>query len=544
MSDVGNNYTTYISDDESFLISIPKKDGNEILYTSSNEFESDFDSVANRLIMSSIKDYQKDTMYSVRPQDDISDDNLTPEDIDRLAVGIQSNLANVRKVNEIIRNYIIIDDIIGKTQEAIETNVNTEIKLSYNDFSNQRNKNKQLETAKAIVNKFNKQIRLKHLIKECIPITFAEGNCIYCLRTNEDKSEYSVDRYPLGIAIVSDYNLNGNPIIEIDINELQNRLKKIYKKDKNNNALYFKNIEEDIKNNYPIEVYNAYKNKERYVRLDTKTTKIIRINNLGRKYGISPIFKALKPALMLKTYENSDYINTKAKAKKIIFQKMRKEAMGKDYLKTGIQYTIKAHTDLMDAWKNKTVVYTAIPQVESLEYVEPNVDETNADKINAYRSKEMTTLGIGFIDSNVANFSVAKISLEQLMKTINSISEQLEEVIQSWYSVLFENEGIDTMFLPDIQILDTEVMDIELKKELAKLIYTTFNGSLETSLGLLGINANDEKAKRQRENELGYDDVFIPRQTSYTVTKDGSETGRPPDSENEDKQEYDANHRN
>lgn len=537
-----NDYNTYLSDDERFLISIPRKEDNEILITSDLNYDEKFESIAYKSMLSSIQNMNGNKMYSVYPKDDFSSDDITPELIDELAVGIQSNLRNILQMNRIIRNFIITDDIIGKTQEALEVNVNSEYKLSYNDFSSQRNKNKQLDIAKSTINKFNKQINLRRIIKECIPLVFAEGNYICCLRFDESKTHYTVDHYPLGLAIVSDYTYGGNPIIEIDMNELKSRLQKQYKKNRKNQELYFKNIEDDIKNNYPPEVYTAYMNKESYVRLNTDCAKIVRINNLGRKYGVSPILRALKSALMLKNYENSDYINTKAKAKKIIFQKMRKEAMGKDYNKTGLQFTIKAHDDLMQAWKNKTVVYTAIPQVEELKYVEPQINDNNSDKINTYRSKEMTTLGIGFSDSNVANFSVARISLEQLMKTINCISEQLEDVIQDWYSVLFKNENIDEVFLPQIQILDTEVMDIELKKDLARLIYTTFNGSLETSLGLLGINSNDEKSKRQKENELGYDEIFKARQTSYTATSDNTQTvGRPTESDNEEKQAYDSN---
>lgn len=81
---------------------------------------------------------------------------------------------------------------------------------------------------------------------------------------------------------------------------------------------------------------------------------------------------------------------------------------------------------------------------------------------------------------------------------------------------------------------------MDLRKELAKLLYTTFNGSAETSLGLLGINAKDEKAKRQSENEDGYDEVFTARQTAYTSSgSDTNESGRPQSNTDEDKQQYD-----
>lgn len=552
MNNINKQYNTFLSDDGSYAVSIPKKNDDVIIYTGT---ETEVDKINQRIAMketeilkSAIDNYDGNTkLYSVYPTDDSNADDLSLSDIEDLAVGLQSNLSNILKVNKWIRKYIIIDDIIGKTQEAIETNVNTNYKLSYNDFSTKK-KIKQLNVVKEIIEKFNKQIRLKHLIKEVIPLVHAEGNYVACLRWDSKQEIYLVDHYPLGIAIVSDYTYGGKPIILIDMSELKSRLRKTYLKDKKNKALFVENEEKEIKENFPDEVYQAYKNNESYAKLNVKCAKIIRVNNLGRKYGVSPILRALKSALMLQTYENGDYINTKAKSKKIIFQKMRKETMGKDYQLLGIKSTVKAHSDLMAAWKNKTVVYTAIPQVEDLSYVEPSVEDTNADKINTYRSKIMTTLGISFADSNISNFNVANISLDQLMKTINSISEQLEECLEDWYEVLFENEGVDKEFIPEIQILDSEIMDMELRKELAKLLYTTFNGSAETSLGLLGINAVDEKAKRQSENEEGYDKVFTARQTAFTTSNNtinntDDTNGRPLSNTDKDKQNYD-NQRN
>lgn len=536
-------YDTYTVDD-TFIMSIPKQDEAVTLITS-EDYSEKFEAQANQAIMSSIQNLHGDKLYSVYPNGDSFSDSLTPAKIDTLANDIRNNLTNLIEVNKIIRTFITTDAIIGKTQEAIEININTDAKLSYNDFSKNRNKNKQLDVAKKLIQDFNKQINLRQIIKECIPLVFSEGNYICYLRHNTEKSCYTVDRYPLGIAKVGDYRYGGKSVLEIDIRKLVSKLRKTYAKDRRNKALYFENIENEIKNTYPPEVYDAYKNNENIARLNIDNASIIRINSLGQRYGISPIFKALKSALMINTYESADYINTKAKAKKIIFQKMRKEAMGKEYNQKGMHFTLKAHDDLMKAWRNKTVVYTAIPQVENIEYVEPKVDDTNADKINAYRSKEMMALGIGFADSNVNNFSVANISLDQLMKTINSISEQLEDVIQSWYTILFKNEHIDESFLPEIQILDSEIMSFEMKKDIAKLLYTTFNGSLETSLNYIGINVNDEKAKRDKENQEGYEKIFSARQTSYTVTKDtdGNDIGRPADSDNKDKQAYDFNKR-
>ncbi|MEG0898435.1 MAG: hypothetical protein RSF40_01835 [Oscillospiraceae bacterium] len=528
---------------EDFIISIERDElGNEATIVTSTE-----DQIAayeDKILLSAIKDFDvTKRQYSAYYSDKSSNDELTPELIDELANGIQTSLAKVQQANGLVRRYIITNDIIGKTYEAIETNVNTNTRLSFGDYSQQRNKNKKLSDAKLAVNMFNKQINLKRLIRDAIPITYAEGTNILYLRY--DGNGYVVDKYPLGVAIIEQWEVNGKPVVSIDIKELETRLKKTYEKDKKNKARFFNNIEEDIKANYPEEVYKAYKNKENRVELNNKYTGVMRIGNMGRNYGVSPIVRALKAALLLENFESTDFITAKSKAKKIIHQVMRKECLGEKFDKKGLEWSTLAHNDLIAAWKNKTVLYTSIPQVEKLLYVESKVEDTSADKINLNRSKIMTTLGIGFADTNVANFSVANISLDQLLKTINSISQQLEYILEDWYKVLFENEGLDFEYLPEIQILDCEQMSLDMKKDLVELLYSKLNCSMETSLGILGYSLEDEKNKRIAENEAKLDsEIFLPHNSQYTNSGgDGSGTvGAPSSNKDEDKKNLDKDY--
>lgn len=528
---------------EDFIVSIvaDKDDSETAIVTSIEDKISHYE---DQVLLSAIKDFDVNKrQYSAYYSDKSSNDELTIELIDELANGIQTSLKKVQQANSLVRRYIITNDIIGKTYEAIESNVNTNARLSFGDYSEKRNKTKKLNQAKLAVKLFNKQINLKKLIRDTIPITYAEGTTILYLRYNGNG--YVVDKYPLGVAIIEQWDVNGKPVVSIDLKELETRLKKTYEKDKRNKARFFKNIEEDIKANYPEEVYKAYKAKESKAELNYKYTGIIRIGNMGRNYGVSPIVRALKSALLLENFENTDYITAKAKSKKIIHQVMRKECLGKELDKKGLEWTQIAHNDLVTAFKNKTVLYTSIPFVEKVEYVESKVEDTSAEKIKLYRSKIMTTLGIGFADTDVANFSVANISLDQLLKTIDSISQQLEYVLEDWYKVLFENEGLDFEYLPEIQILDCEQMSLDMKKDLVELLYSKMNCSMETTLGILGYSLEDEKNKRIAENEAKLDqEVFLPHNSQYTNSGgDGSEiVGRPDNSLNQDKQNNDKDY--
>ena len=484
--------------------------------------------------------------YSVYLKDGTSSsDKLTPEYIDELAENTQNDLKKIQIINSIVRSEINKDGIVGKTVECITSNINTDTKISYNTEITGRNKTKQLQEVKHFITSFNKAIKLKTLIRNSIPTAFVEGTYVCYLRHEDNK--YKVDYYPLGVCEISDYDINGDPVVLFDVKELRSRLQKVYKKTKKNKALFFENIEEEVKSNYPKEVYEAFVNKENYAKLDVKYTGVIRINNLNRKYGLTPIFRALKDLIMLETFDNSDRVNSKAKAKKIIHQKLRKEVMGKEYNKKGFEEMTYAHDNLMQAWKQPTVVVTTPPTVEEIKYIEPTIQLTDINTVNNYRSRVLASLGIGFLmDSGSQAISTADISVKQLLRTINMISEQLESILQKWYTQILIDNKLSEEFCPTIRVIDSEALDFEMRKGLATTLYTIFNGSMASSLELLGIDVNDEKQKRLKENEEGFEEIFKCRQTAYTssgrgeiVNPNDNKGGHPADSKNQAKQSYD-----
>ena len=479
----------------------------------------------------------------------LSKNDLTLEELSDLAATVpQSTLKSIITINDYVRYYINLDDLFGKTYEAIETNTNTQFKLEYRDFSEQRNKLKTLEKAKFIIDDFNRQIKIRDLIRKVIPLTFAEGNYVMYLRKN--KENYVVDYFPLEVAIVSDYRRGDKPVILIDIDVLKKRLNKTYLKTKKNKALFLKALEDEIKNNYPEEVYSAYKSGEKYAILDVDRTGIIRICNMNRKYGLTPFFRALKPLLMLYNFENADFVNAKAKAKKVLHQKLRADLLTEEGESlTGLEDMVYAHNNLMSAWSQNTVLVTTPPSVESIGYVEPNAEDIDVDKINLYRAIIMTTLGIGFLNSESRQaFTVANLSVRQLMLTINKISEQLEDILNLWYLIVLEENGIKPEYAPKISVIDSEQMELDIKQSLAEFLYSKLNCSLRTAYEVLGYSLEEEKARRIQENEDGVELIFTPHSTSYNSSGTSEETddaGRPLATNPEDggtKQDYDKDY--
>lgn len=533
---MSEQHTSHSSEDFDVIIA-SKADDETIVVTSASELTK------QQMIAMSVYDPKNDN-YSVYLNEGVTPSKtLSIDEIDDLLTNPQNDLSKVQRINAYNRKLINKNDIVGKTVESIDTNINTEIKIIYGRAEEGRNKKKQLESCKNLIKDANEGMKTKQLTRNAITTSYIEGNWIAYLR-HDDPTNYTVDVYPLGVCEISDYNVNGDPIVLFDINNLRSRLNKTYKKNKKNKALFFNSIDEEVKANYPREVYEAFVAKERYAKLDPKYTGVIRINNLNRKYGVSPITRAYVDLNMLDTFADTDRINSKAKGKKIIHQKMRKEVMGQDYNKDFFPELSYAHSNFMNAWRQSTVVVTSPPTVESIAYVEPKVEMTSKDTYNIYRSKVLSTLGIQFLmDTGTQSVSTASISVTQLMRTINSISEQFEDILKKWYRQIIIDNGFPLEYVPEVHVIDTEQLEMDLRKDLASLCYNTLNASLETCYGLVGLDIRDEAEKRKSEKDKGYDEIFTPRMTAYTNSGNSNNlidnNGRPADSDNTAKQQYD-----
>lgn len=549
MSEENKTKTESIEQSETTSTSTPSTEDFDVIFASKTDdgtiFTTSVESFTHRQLSIALSVYDpKNDNYSVYLNEGVTPSKtLSVEEIDDLLTNTQNDLNKVLKINAYNRKLINKNDIVGKTVESIDTNINTDIKITYGRAEEGRNKKKQLETCKSLIKDANEGMKTKQLTRNAVTTSYVEGNWIAYLR-HENNDNYTVDFYPLGVCEISDYNVNGEPVVLFDINNLRSRLSKTYKRNKKNKALFFNTMEEEVKANYPKEVYDAFVAKEKYAKLDPKYTGVIRINNLNRKYGVSPIARAYADLSMLDTFADTDRINSKAKGKKIIHQKMRKEVMGQDYNKDFFPELSYAHQNFMNAWKQSTVVVTSPPTIESIEYVEPSVEMTSKDTYNIYRSKVLSTLGIQFLmDSGSQSVSTASISVTQLMRTINSITEQLERILEKWYKQIIIDNGFPIEYAPTVKIIDSERLEGSLRTELAGMLFSTMNCSYETAYEVLGLDIKDEVAKRKVENEKNYDEIFTPHGSQYTNSSNvqNNTGGRPEgnDDTTETKKQYD-----
>lgn len=528
-----------------------------------NDDESSKD-IKKMLEKSSLDFAQKTHTYSryLGGLDNTVSDTLTLSDIDDYAENPQNTLSDIKKINNIVKQYVNKDDIIGKVYESVQIYTNTNYSLKYPTLVNAKEKDKKkLETTvKPLIENFNKKVNMKEFISVGTSTAFLEGNFVSYLRTDPKTKKAVIDYYPISILEISEYNIDGEPAILFNVSDLKSKLRITSRKKKNGKDIFYDKVEEIIRDNYPKEVYDAYKKNEKYALLDPKRVGLVRINNLGGLYGLTPIFKALKPALLLESIENADETIVKVRSKKIVHQKLRKEIAGTDYEKKSLDEMSYAHTNLINAWKNKTVLVTTPWWVESISYVTCDDELTDTETLKTYRSRVFNALGINFMDTE-ASLNLSNVSIKDLMKTIDKIAEKLDDIINKYYKLLLEEANINIDLAPEIQITSSEVLSAEMKQSLAEFMYTSLGASLDTCYNIIGVSSAETEAnKRNKEKENGIENALSPHANYYNQSGDSQgknddnsqnittndtngtndkKTGRPKSKEETIKQKYD-----
>ena len=444
---------------------------------------------------------------------------ITPERLDDLALNAQMDMNKIQQINNYVRYMINKNDILGKVYETVEGNVNTNWELTSAKISEDVDEETIIEI-NGVIKECLENMDIERVIAESLPLCFIEGNYIMYLKKDIKNMDFQVDYYPIGVAEISDYKVGGENKIIININELRARLNKMYKKTNKNTPLFYKDVEEEVKNIYPSEVWKAFLDRSQFAVLDIKNTGVLRINNFGRKYGVSPVFRALKPAIRLENVEIADDKNTSARGKKIIFQKLSSELMkdgAKNLAITWAQAQVTAHEDLITALKAPNVsVFTGLPWTESVTYVEPKIEQTNVNTKSQYRNDIMTSVGISFLNSDsTTTYASSQITIKELSKTLNKITKQLEKIIDKWIKNILIDLKYDLKYAPKFRVGSGALIEEDAKMALASFMFDKMGASYSSVYEILDRDIDTEVMKRKKENEDKLDEVFKPRANAF-----------------------------
>lgn len=501
--------------------------------------------IAERLEVAVRNYFAGNDRYASVFEGDSSNSAVTIARIDELAVNPQNSISKTREIANIVDYYIIKNYLIGMVDTIIRSNLNTNYKVSYNQVPSEkgRNNKKKLENAKKIVEDMLDKIDVKKLIRISIPATFAHGNYFFYMDYSSNQDKYTIHIFPLSIARVAPYRVDGEPVLMIDMTELKNRLEHNLPKKRGGKAYFFQKYEEEITKAYPKEIVDAFRNKDQYAILDYRRTGVMRAGedaDGASLYGISQIFRALRDVVILDKFAAVDDSASSVKAKNILVQILRKDLLGPGGDRKAFNDIAFAHGELTRAVKNKICVYTASPAVEDVKWIEPKSNLIDRDNVTLYENRVLTTLGIGFLASGSIGSTIsANISLKQLMRQINYISQQLEHILEKFAQVALDEHGIEAEYIPRITVIDSEQLESDMRIDLAKMLYADLGLSRQTVLETLGLDIVDETERRKSENEKNLNEIFAPYLTAYTNSSNNDdEGGRPADkqSDNESKQ--------
>ena len=449
--------------------------------------------------------------------------NTSLDELNRLAQGTQNDVNKIIKINSLIQYYANKDDLVNIVLKSIRRNTNVKYDINYpEDLDLTKKKNIKIkEQIENILDKFFDNISIKEQIRKESVNTYTDGTYITYLRNNKNKV-FNIITYPLGLVQVSDFTLDGEPLCYIDMDKLKSMLNKTRSKYRNIKSDFIKipeNIEEEIKNNYPPEVYKAYKDNCKMAFLDPKRTGVHRTNSKDGLYGVSSIFTALPSLLMLDTIDKTDRNLILMKSKAIFYQKLRKELMGKEYTKTKNFAELKfAQDEFTKAMAMDTVIYSSPAYVEDVSVVQATTELTEPETKTSYRNKIMNSLGISFLaNDSSTSFNSVDIAFRELLREINMIVEQFETTLNKYIKVVCLENDIPINFIPTIKIDKTEHLDQETLLKLIDVLYSKLGVSYETVFNMLGMDYNTEKSRREKENkEKADEEIFIPHGNSYT----------------------------
>ena len=94
--------------------------------------------------------------------------------------------------------------------------------------------------------------------------------------------------------------------------------------------------------------------------------------------------------------------------------------------------------------------------------------------------------------------------------------------MNDYIKVVLEANSIGIEFAPTIDILNSEALELAMRKDLASFVFGTLNASYRTAYELVGLDYDTEYNRRGAELEDGVDDVFTPHSTAYTSGGGGS----------------------
>lgn len=154
--------------------SIQDNDGDETVLVTAEAIKKQSENWMYEAMQSFDKGGQQ---YSVRFNEASSSSTsseTTLDDIKELALNAQSDISKIQKINQLVRQAENEDDIIGKVHESIESNLNANVRYSFDNLPKEYDQDIK-DKADGIIKRFHKEVNINDVMTTSITSTYDEG---------------------------------------------------------------------------------------------------------------------------------------------------------------------------------------------------------------------------------------------------------------------------------------------------------------------------------------------------------------------------------
>lgn len=437
----------------------------------------------------------QNSSYSTYYSDNFSV-NGTPKEFE-LEKYLKNPQDNIDNICALSKYFYYKSGVIMRTVNIIRDFGITSVKKDYGR-SNQK--------AKKIIDAYDKRINMTRLLKDILFEIALTGNvALY------DRDGQYIDILPLSVIDVSEIIIDGKQLLKFDHSKFGSQYSELSEKE-----------QQMLKKAYPPEVQKARQNSG-FTDLNIENTYYIK-NNSSRyeKYGVTfllPAFTDLSQKNLMKEAEKSTTSG-------IVDQILHIAVGDKDHKPKAKEIE---YFDGIFAGKKGSIRATT-PDYVKLQWIAPNTDIFGEEKFLEIDKDILSSLGVSITllrGDGGGNYSDGMINMAGLVKTIESMREDIPIIIEDLYRKELERHGMSADKTPTVELAPIEI-NTETRQQLLQWLFQSAGLPYEVLYSELDFDYESVKNTREQENRQQVQDVFKlreqPFQGSQTVDNKG---GRP-----------------
>jgi hypothetical protein len=169
-----------------------------------------------------------------------------------------------------------------------------------------------------------------------------------------------------------------------------------------------------------------------------------------------------------------------------------------------------------------------VPYFVDMNWIEPDSNVFGVDKFEQVDKDLLSALGVSLTlirGEGGGNYSEGVISIAGLIKSIESLRQNLPDIVKGWYKQELKKNGLSENYAPDVELPEIEI-DKSTRIELTKWMFQNAGMPYEVMYKEMGYDYTSVKLVRKEENSEKVEDIFKLREQPFQGGAD-PKNGRP-----------------